>query len=85
MESKRQIVESNYFYIKRNRLGNNIIIEFKDNKGYVWQYDHDLVYKEFKYHFDTMPCFINRNEYISTSSVPKYIQVLDCVKIISKS
>lgn len=85
MESKRQIVESNYFYIKRNRLGNNIIIEFKDNKGCVWHYDHDLVYKEFKNHFDTMPCFIKRNEYISTSSVPKYIQVLDCVQIISKS
>jgi hypothetical protein len=85
MESKRQIVKSNYFYIKRNKLGDNIIIEFKDNIGRVWQYDHDLVYKALKNHFDTMPCFINKNEYTSTNSVPGYIQVLDCVKIISKS
>jgi len=84
LDPTKNIIKSNYFFIKRNKLGNNMIIEFSDNNGCIWQYDHDLVYNELKEHFDTMHCFINKKEYTSTSSVPDYVQVLDCVKMIKK-
>jgi hypothetical protein len=73
------IVESKYFFIKRNKLGDNIIIRFKDNKGIIWHYDHDLVYEKLQYRFDTMQCFITKKEYTSNKSVPSYVQELDCV------
>jgi hypothetical protein len=80
----KNIKKSNYFFIKRNRLGKNLIIEFKDKYGSIWQYDHDLVYEKLQHHFDTMKCFINKKEYTSTYSVPVYIQELNCVKIINQ-
>ena len=82
MESRGQIERSNNFFIRRNRLGENAIIEFKDKYGVIWQYDHDLVYKRLQNRYDNMPCFIRYNCYTSTQTVPSYVQELDCVKII---
>nr|WP_315167128.1 hypothetical protein [uncultured Flavobacterium sp.] len=84
MEQTKRIKKSNYFFIKCNKLGENLIVEFKDKNGSIWQYDHDLVYKLLQPHFDKMKCFIKKKEYVSTDSVPQYIQELDCVKIINR-
>jgi hypothetical protein len=83
MKSTQNIEISNYFFIKRNRLNQNLIVQFKDKNGIIWRYDHDLVYENLKNHFDTMNCFIKKNEYTSTSSVPRYVQELDCVVILN--
>ncbi len=82
MESTSEIERSNRFFIRRNRLGENIIVEFKDVHGVIWQYNHDLVYGKLKNRYDTMPCFIKYNCYTSSDTVPTYVQELDCVKII---
>ena len=84
METTKIIKKSNYFFIKRNKLGENLLIEFKDKYGSTWQYNHDLVYQQLQHRFDTMNCFIGKKEYTSTVSVPGYVQELDCVKIINQ-
>jgi hypothetical protein len=84
MEATREIETSNTFFIRRNRLGDNIFVEFEDVYGVVWQYDHDLVYKNLKHRYDIMPCFIDYNCYTSNNTVPKYVQELDCVIIINQ-
>jgi hypothetical protein len=84
MLTPKNIEISNYFFIKRNRLNENLIIHFKYKYGNIWQYDHDLVYRTLQNKYDTMPCFIKHKFYVNTQTVPKYVQVLDCVKLIKK-
>jgi hypothetical protein len=83
MEPIRNIEQSKCFFIRRNRLGDNIIVEFTDIYGVIWQYDHDLVYKELQNIYENMPAFINYNCYTSSRTIPRYVQVLDCVNIIN--
>jgi hypothetical protein len=79
---KKVIEKSRIFFIRRNRLGDNAVIEFMDRYGVIWQYNHDLVYKNLKYRYDTMPCFISYDCYTSRLTIPKYVQELDCVNIV---
>jgi hypothetical protein len=83
MEPKKNIEISKCFFIRRNRLDENIIVEFNDVNGIIWQYDHDLVYQQLKSKYDDMLCFNRYNCYTSSNTVPQYVQELDCVKIIN--
>jgi hypothetical protein len=83
MEASRKIEISDTFFIRRNRLGDNVIIEFVDRYSVIWRYDHDLVYKNLKHRYDIMPCFIRYNCYTSNNTIPQYVQELDCVNIIN--
>jgi hypothetical protein len=84
MELPREIETSDTFFIRRNRLGDNVIVEFEDKYGIVWQYDHDLVYENLQQRYDIMSCFTKYNCYTSNKTVPKYVQELDCVIIINQ-
>lgn len=80
----QNVVKSKCFFIRKNRLGENIIVEFKDRYGFIWHYNHDLVYKELKDFYENMPAFIKYKCYTSTDTVPGYVQELDCCKIQNK-
>ncbi len=80
----KTVERSRCFFIRRNRLGENIIVEFEDRYGSLWQYDHDLVYNSLKERYENMECFRNYSCYTSTNTVPKYVQELDCCKIQNK-
>lgn len=80
----QNIERSKCFFIRRNRLGENIIVEFKDKYDFIWHYDHDLVYKKLQKRYDDMRCFKTYGSYTSTNTVPRYVQELDCCKIQNK-
>lgn len=80
----QNIERSKCFFIRRNRLGENIIVEFKDKYGFIWHYNHDLVYKELKDKYENMPAFLKYDCYTSNNTIPAYVQELDCCKIQNK-
>lgn len=84
MRSNKNIEVSKCFFIRRSRLGENVIIEFKDIHGLIWNYNHDDVYNELKDRFENMQCFKDYNCYTSTRTVPRYVQELNCVNIVNK-
>ena len=66
-------MESTYFMIKKNLLGKGIVIDFTDNLGHLFTYDHDEVYALNKEKIESMPCWHKKREYTSSYSVPKWV------------
>jgi hypothetical protein len=64
------------FVIRKNLIGTNTVITFKNIKGIEVSYNHDKVYNQLKLKFDNMPCFIKYGSYTNTNNLPAFVRSL---------
>jgi hypothetical protein len=69
---KNSIIKSKRFVIRKNLVGQNVIIEFTNKEGKTFKYNHDEVYNANKDKFDNMNCFKKYKSYTATNSVPTF-------------
>ena len=78
--SSSNIIQMKRFEIKKTRIGRNETIEFTNNAGVTWRYNHDDVYNTFQDKFEAMPCFEKYNNYTNTNTVPRYMRICQSVE-----
>jgi hypothetical protein len=64
------------FVIAKSMIGKNLILEFKNKKEVVIQYNHDKVYEQLKDRFEAMPCFAKYKSYTNTNDLPVFVRSL---------
>lgn len=69
---KNSIIKSKRFVIRKNLVGQNVIIEFTNKEGKTFKYNHDEVYNANKDKFDNMNCFKKYKSYTATNNVPTF-------------
>lgn len=60
------------FVIRKTLVGKNVTIEFTNNKGEKFKYNHDEVYNANKEKLESMNCFQKYKSYTATNSVPSF-------------
>ena len=74
--TKREILVSKRFIIRKSLIGKGIVVQFTDYDGRVHKYDHDKVYKLEQDRFDNMKCFQKYKYYSQTFDLPKFVREL---------
>ena len=69
---KNSIIKSKRFVIRKNLVGQNVILEFTNKEGKTFKYNHDEVYNPNKDKFDNMNCFKKYKSYTATNNVPTF-------------
>lgn len=64
------------FVIAKSMIGKNLVLEFKNKKDVVVQYNHDKVYEQLKERFEAMPCFAKYKSYTNTNDLPVFVREL---------
>jgi hypothetical protein len=70
--TKLETMKTNRFVIRKNLVGKNTIIEFTNNEGKTFKYNHDDVYNANKDRFEAMNCFKKYKSYTATNNVPTF-------------
>ena len=74
--TKREILVSKRFIIRKSLIGKGIVVQFTDYDGRVHKYDHDKVYELERERFDNMKCFAKYKYYSQTFDLPKFVREL---------
>ena len=64
------------FVIAKSLIGKNLVLEFKNKKEVIVQYNHDKVYEQLKDRFEAMPCFAKYKSYTNTNDLPVFVRDL---------
>jgi hypothetical protein len=64
------------FVIAKSMIGKDLVLEFKNKKDVVVQYNHDKVYEQLKDRFEAMPCFAKYKSYTNTNDLPVFVREL---------
>jgi hypothetical protein len=64
------------FVIAKSMIGKNLVLEFKNKKEIIVQYNHDKVYEQLKDRFEAMPCFAKYKSYTNTNDLPVFVREL---------
>jgi hypothetical protein len=64
------------FVIAKSMIGKNLVLEFKNKKDVIVQYNHDKVYEQLKERFEAMPCFAKYKSYTNTNDLPVFVREL---------
>ena len=64
------------FVIAKSMIGKNLVLEFKNKKEVIVQYNHDKVYEQLKDRFEAMPCFAKYKSYTNTNDLPVFVREL---------
>jgi hypothetical protein len=64
------------FVIAKSMIGKNLVLEFKNKKEVIIQYNHDKVYEQLKDRFEAMPCFAKYKSYTNTNDLPVFVREL---------
>jgi hypothetical protein len=64
------------FVIAKSMIGKNLVLEFKNKKEVIVQYNHDKVYEQLKERFEAMPCFAKYKSYTNTNDLPVFVREL---------
>ena len=64
------------FVIAKSMIGKNLVLEFKNKKEVIVQYNHDKVYEQLKDRFEAMPCFAKYKSYTNTNDLPVFVRDL---------
>lgn len=64
------------FVIAKSLIGKNLVLEFKNKKEVIVQYNHDKVYEQLKDRFEAMPCFAKYKSYTNTNDLPVFVREL---------
>jgi hypothetical protein len=76
MSTKKEILVSKRFIIRKSLIGKGIVVQFTDYDGKVHKYDHDKVYELERERFDNMKCFAKYKYYSQTFDLPKFVREL---------
>lgn len=76
MSTKKEILVSKRFIIRKSLIGKGIVVQFTDYDGKVHKYDHDKVYELEKDRFDNMKCFAKYKYYSQTFDMPRFVREL---------
>jgi hypothetical protein len=76
MMKNQEIKTVKRFVIAKSMIGKNLILEFKNKKEVVIQYNHDKVYEQLKDRFEAMPCFAKYKSYTNTNDLPVFVRSL---------
>ena len=76
MSNTNSILTTKRFVIRKSLVGKNQIIEFKNHKGEMCKYNHDVVYNQLKDKFENMNCFKKYKNYTNTNNLPKFVREL---------
>jgi hypothetical protein len=66
--------ESTCFKISKKWYGQGLVITVRFNNGRVYQYNHDEVYDNTIFHYETLPCWEKYGYYSSSKSIPEIAQ-----------
>ena len=73
-QQKKPVLHSKRFVIRKNLVGQGIIIKYTNYDGKVCDYDHDKVYYGNQERFDSMTCFKKYKIYTQSFNLTKFVR-----------
>lgn len=70
--NKTKSLSTKRFVIRKNLIGQGVVINFTNKEGKTYSYNHDKVYTANKDRFENMNCFKKYKSYTATNNVPTF-------------